>query len=390
MKNKLFLLAFGLLLAGCTTDSGWQPSPDEPRAFVTTLGADTVSVEVYLRTETSIEGVLVERAPYTHVIDYVATLDGEGVITELSYTKKTPASNPTGPAAESAHFVLSEGVATIVREMAAATDTISVAASQGTIPTLGRNASAMFIFEYVAARLQGGASEILLLSANGSEARPNAAAVVSSDTVSMDYFGAPRKGWTDSKGQLLGVSGAGTTNKSESKRVEPFLVGQMAERWAAMDVAGTGIGTPSPGATVAISLDGTHIEVKYSQPAKRGREIWGQLVPEGQVWRTGANAATHFTTSESLTFDGQVLPAGTYTLWSIYSNGGLMLVINAQTNQWGTVYDQAQDVFRSAMIHSSRAESSERFEISIEDTPEGGVMHFDWDMDRFSIPFTVN
>ena len=93
MKNKLFLLAFGLLLAGCTTDSGWQPSPDEPRAFVTTLGADTVSVEVYLRTETSIEGVLVERAPYTHVIDYVATLDGEGVITELSYTKKTPASN---------------------------------------------------------------------------------------------------------------------------------------------------------------------------------------------------------------------------------------------------------------------------------------------------------
>ena len=297
MKNKLFLLAFGLLLAGCTTDSGWQPSPDEPRAFVTTLGADTVSVEVYLRTETSIEGVLVERAPYTHVIDYVATLDGEGVITELSYTKKTPASNPTGPAAESAHFVLSEGVATIVREMAAATDTISVAASQGTIPTLGRNASAMFIFEYVAARLQGGASEILLLSANGSEARPNAAAVVSSDTVSMDYFGAPRKGWMDSKGQLLGVSGAGTTNKSESKLVEPFLVGQMAERWAAMDVAGTGIGTPSPGATVAISLDGTHIEVKYSQPAKRGREIWGQLVPEGQVWRTGANAATHFQTS---------------------------------------------------------------------------------------------
>ncbi|NQV72166.1 DUF2911 domain-containing protein [bacterium] len=388
MKNQLVLLIFGLLLTGCSTESGWNP--DEPRAFVTTLGADTVSVEVYLRTESSIEGVLVERSPYTHVIDYAAQLDGDGMISELTYTKRTPESNPTGPAAEGAHLMLSDGMATIVRESAAATDTISVAASAGTIPTLGRNASSMFIFEYVAARLHAGNSDVLLLSANGSEARPNASAVVSSDTVSMDYFGAPRKGWTDSKGQLLGVSGAGTTNKSESKRVEPFLVGQMAERWAAMDVAGTGIGTPSPGATVAISLDGTHIEVKYSQPAKRGREIWGQLVPEGQVWRTGANAATHFATSESLTFDGQVLPAGTYTLWSVYSNGGLTLVINAQTNQWGTVYDQGQDVFRSAMIHSSRAESSERFEITIEDTAEGGVMHFDWDMDRFSIPFTVN
>lgn len=389
MKRFAVLTLIVLFFTGCSSNEGWTPSADEPRAFVTTLGADTVAVEVYTVTDNTIEGILVERAPYTHIFEYAATLNEKGNITSLSFTKRTPDANPAGPVVESTSISIENGTATISRTGGENAGTLQVDSVGMAIPTLGRAAVAMFEFEHVATLLQNGATEILLLGPNGAAPRANASIVISSDSVSMDYFGAPRKGWTDKNGLLLGVSGALTTGKSESRRVEPFLVGEMAERWAAMDVAGTGIGTPSPGAVVAVSLDGANLEINYSQPAKRGREIWGQLVPEGQFWRTGANAATHFSTSADLDLGGNLLPAGTYTLWSVYENGGLQFLVNSQTNQWGTVHDPALDLFAVDMTKSELAEMSERFTISIEDTPEGGSIHFDWDMTRFSLPFTV-
>jgi hypothetical protein len=379
----------GIVLAGCSTSTGWVPEPDEPRSFVTTLGVDTVSVEVYMRNEDGIEGMLVERSPYTHIIEYAATLDENGHIVRLQYTKNTPAANAAGPAPEEGLITLSDGRATVTREGGSNPGTAEVEAPAGVIPTLGRNASAMFIFEQVAAQLRSGDTEIWLLGPNGSAPALKGTEVLSADTVAMDYFGSPRKGWTDAKGQLLGVSGAVTTNKSESRRVEPFLVGAMAERWAGMDVAGTGIGTPSPGAVVAISMDGANLEVNYSQPAMRGREIWGQLVPEGEVWRTGANAATHFATSADLQFGDDVLPAGTYTLWSIYADGAFTLIINSQTNQWGTVYDASLDVLRIPSERTDLTAPTERFVISIDDTEEGGQLGFEWGTVRFTVPFVV-
>jgi len=389
MKRVAIPFALLLFFAGCSANEGWTPSPDEPRAFVTTLGADTVAVEVYTVTDRTIEGILVERTPYTHIIEYVADLDANGHIASLSFTKRTPDANPAGPVAQNVSTRVMDGTATITTEGGDNAGTVVVDSVGMAIPMLGRNAVAMFEFEHVASMLHNGAQDIMILGPTGSAPRGNAAMVLSADTVSMDYFGSPRKGWTDGKGQLLGVSGAVTTNKSESRRVQPFLVGEMAERWAAMDTAGKGIGTPSPGAVVAMSLDGANVEVNYSQPAKRGRAIWGQLVPEGQVWRTGANAATHFSTSSNLDIAGNELPAGTYTLWSIYENGALRLIVNSQTNQWGTLHDPALDLFSAEMTKSELGEMAERFTISIEDTDEGGTIHFDWDMNRFSLPFSV-
>jgi len=390
MNRILALLTFVFVLTGCNTNAGWTPDPNEPRAFVTTLGADTVAVEVYTRSGDSIEGILVDRLPYTHIVEYAASLDADGNVTNLQFTLRTPEANPAGPAGSSARISIVDGQGTVIRVGGENPDTVMVDVPAGTLPTLGRADVAMFEFEQVANMLREGASQIMLLGANGSAPRINESKVVSADTVSMDYYGYVRLGWTDESGQLLGVSGAATTNKSESRRVEPFVVGEMAERWAAMDASGNGIGVPSPGAVVAITLDSANLEVNYSQPAKRGREIWGQLVPEGQVWRTGANAATHFTTSKDLSFDGQVLAAGTYTVWSVYADGGLTLIFNSQTGQWGTVHDSALDLFSTSMMGSDRTDSSERFVISLEDTEAGGSIIFDWDLKRFTLPFTVN
>ena len=70
----------------------------------------------------------------------------------------------------------------------------------------------------------------------------------------------------------------------------------------------------------------------------------GELVPYDKVWRTGANAATTLKTTAALDFGGTLVPAGTYTLYTLPGEKGWKLILNKQTGQWGTQYDQAQDL----------------------------------------------
>ena len=389
MKRFPLLLGSLLLLSACSTQSDWTPAPDEPRAFVTTLGSDTVAVEVFTREASNITGIHVDRIPYTRITEYSVGLGELGNTTSLDAQITVPATNPDGPAPQSVSIRVADGQATVTREGGQNPGTSEMAVPQGVILSLGRNDVASFVFEQVAMHLRNG-EQINLLGASNAAVRANASGVIDADTVYMDYFGQQRKAWTDAQGQLLGVTGKGTTNKSETRRVPPFLVGAMADRWAALDAAGSGLGTPSPGATTNATVDGAEIEVAYSQPAMRGRDIWGGLVPNGEVWRTGANAATHFTTSRDLMFGEHMLAAGTYTLWSLYKDGAYSLIVNAQTNQWGTAYDAAQDLFSVPMTSRTLDAPQERFTISIEDTDGGGNLVLTWDTLSWSVPFMVH
>ena len=390
-RSRIAAALFGtaFLLSACSSESEWSPSPDEPRAFVTTLGVDTTSVEVYVRTARVIEGTLVERVPVTRMTEYRVDIAEDGSFSALSWTTESPSTNADGPARQGGLVTVEGDSALVVREGGQNPGTSSVAVPDATILTLGRTAASAFAFEEVANQLLGGAGSIVILGPTGRAAAENNAKVVAGDTVSMDYFGQSRRAWTDGAGQLLGISGAGTTNSSETRRVEPFLVGDMADRWGAMDAAGMGMGTPSPAATTQVTVDGADLEVNYSQPAKRSRDIWGGLVPDGSIWRTGANAATHFTTSRDISIAGNDLPAGTYTLWSMYADGDFALIVNEQTNQWGTAHDPAYDLFSASMTSESLSDVQERFVIGIDDTDDGGVITLTWDTLRWSVPFTI-
>ena len=119
--------------------------------------------------------------------------------------------------------------------------------------------------------------------------------------------------------------------------------------------------------------------------------VWGGLVPYGVIWRTGANAATQLTTDRTLRFaDGAEVPPGTYTLWTIPSSDGATLVINRQVHQWGTVYDQSKDLIRLPVQYSDEPGASlERFTITIQPSPTGGVIYLAWDTRRIAAPFQV-
>ena len=102
----------------------------------------------------------------------------------------------------------------------------------------------------------------------------------------------------------------------------------------------------SPRDSVFCAIDTNMISVNYGRPSMRGRKIMGDLVPLNKVWRTGANEATHLKTNFDMTIGGVPLVKGKYTLWTLPSPKGWTIIINKQTGQWGTHYDERLDYAR--------------------------------------------
>lgn len=103
---------------------------------------------------------------------------------------------------------------------------------------------------------------------------------------------------------------------------------------------------PSPACTIKQRVGLTDIEVVYSRPSMKGREIFGSLVPFGQVWRTGANAATKITFSTPVKLNGTDVPAGSYALYTIPGEDEWTIILNKGVGKSGTQYDEKEDVVR--------------------------------------------
>jgi len=146
----------------------------------------------------------------------------------------------------------------------------------------------------------------------------------------------------------------------------------------------------SPRDSVKTTIAGAALKVDYGRPSKRGREIFGGLEKWGNVWRTGANQATHFTTSKTLKFGAATVPAGTYTVYTLLDQGGKwQLIINKQTGQWGTAYDAKQDLVRIPMTVSQTPAVVEQMQITVTAGAAGGELAVLWDRTKAVATFTV-
>ncbi len=147
---------------------------------------------------------------------------------------------------------------------------------------------------------------------------------------------------------------------------------------------------PSPRDSTELILNGKHLSVDYGSPSMRGRKIMGSVVPYGKVWRTGANAATRFTTQADLILGNVKLPHGSYTLYSLPSSKQWKLIINKQTGQWGTVYDEKLDIARIPLKKTTLAHVAEKFTMTLERTSDkSGVMKLFWEKTQLSIDFQI-
>ena len=146
----------------------------------------------------------------------------------------------------------------------------------------------------------------------------------------------------------------------------------------------------SPRDTAEARVADRRIYVDYGRPYMRGRTIMGGLVPYGQVWRTGANAATTFVTEADLRIGGTNVPAGTYTLYTLPGESAWQLIVNRQTGQWGTEYDPAQDLARIPMRVERTGAPVEQFTITLQPASENAVdLVMEWESTRASVPMQL-
>jgi hypothetical protein len=143
----------------------------------------------------------------------------------------------------------------------------------------------------------------------------------------------------------------------------------------------------SPAATAEIKLKNKPVTIAYSRPYKKGRKIMGGLVPYGRVWRTGADDATSLKTAVDLEIGGTTVPAGSYTLYTLPSETTWKLIINKQTGQWGTEYDQSQDLARVNLTKSSLPSPIEQFTIEfVKLSGDSADLILEWETTKLSVP----
>jgi hypothetical protein len=381
-----------VLVLGAVVLLGWLAVPaaaDESGGFVVTLGQDTVGAERYTRTKDKIEVYQVGRAPRVLRRHYVYDLKN-GVMSHIALVVTPPGSEqPTqtvdatmdgdslrgeiktgsNPPVRSAVFI---GAGTLIVGAAspwAGYESRMSALQKSKADTLG---GSLYL-------IGAGNADRYLLTKVGKDS-------VRIANTHQDVYVAR----VDKKGRILGTRPVSGTQKFAITRVDKLDLDALVASYAAREQAGAGVGMLSPRDTVRVeSAGGAALMIDYSRPAKRGRAVYGGIVPYGEVWRTGANAATQFRTDKALEFGGTVVPAGFYTLWTLPTATGWKLIVNSETGQWGTAHKAEKDLYTIDMKVATLPQVVERFTISVEPNATGGVLNLDWDTTRASIAFTV-
>lgn len=373
-----------LVLGACT-----KP---ETYGFVAVLGNDTTSVERVTRTGHRIIGDAIGRSPAVTRRHWEAELGPDGVITHWSMDTDIPNAPP-----DRRHLhhtaTFTDKATSFTRGTSAGTQ--KFAYQKRYAETVPWNAYVYATWELLldAARRQPDTVRARIGQyffegwdeghVGYADIRRNPDGSYAIRSTGLAGTGTAR---LDANGRLASYSGQGTTYKQEVRRITNVPdIDAIAARFAA-DEQRTGLARSlSPRDTVRATVGTAEVTVDYSRPARRGRTLVGELIPYGQVWRTGANAATQLTTSAPLELAGVPLSPGTYTLWTLPARdgGGVSLVINGQSGQWGTEYHADRDVARRPMTVDSLPENVERFTIRLD--PAGRLV-MEWGTFQWSAP----
>jgi hypothetical protein len=148
---------------------------------------------------------------------------------------------------------------------------------------------------------------------------------------------------------------------------------------------------PSPAASASCDLGGGKtIKTDYSSPRMKGRKIYGDLVPYGKVWRTGANEATTFVNSADVVVGGKTVPAGSYTIFTVPTADKWTLIINKKTGEWGIPYKYEKDELAKVDMKVSKLDAPvENFTITYEKSGSGCTMELDWETTRASVDISA-
>jgi hypothetical protein len=380
-------------------------APPERYGFVAMLGNDTVSVERIERSPARLVTDGVDRWPFVRRRHTEFDLNSDGTIRHMVMDVRTP-NGPT-PRERGRRVTADfsgEAVKISVRDSSGVRDTTFVTGGAITVPHVSMMYSVIEL-EIAAALRQAAKSGLapgdsvlfrqfypdrdvgpsFVLHRGFVHPQPGGKVVLRHDWLSG--YGDVT---VDSGGRMLTYSGVRSTYKvAVARTTAPLDVGAVGERLAAAERR-TGPSQLSVRDTARAAIGAATFSVDYSRPLLRGRTLLGNVISYDRVWRTGANAATQFTTSAPITLAGLSLPAGTYTLWTVPRVRGVDLIVNKQTGRWGTEYSRAQDLGTAAMRSESVDPPVEKFTISIEASDaRHGTLAMSWGTFRWTAPIEV-
>jgi hypothetical protein len=392
------VVVLSVALAACAPGA-----PPQRYGYLALLGRDTISLESVTRTGDELVSDEVDRFPRVRRRHTTITLGPDGGIRHLEMDIRTPSE----PSAQQVRHV----VADVTRDSVTITKTDSAGVVRRAFATGGALTMAHLPQMYSLTDLYFGAALV----------RAESAKLAAGDSVGLRQFYIDREfdrfplhrgfvrplpgqkaelwhDWLagvgeatfDSSHHMLTYSGARSTYKVDVKRLtEQPDVQEIGERFAALETR-QGMSQLSVRDTTRGEIGTARFMVDYGRPLARGRVLLGNVIPYNYVWRTGANAATQFSTSVPIVLGGVRIPAGMYTLWTAPRERGVDLIVNSQTGQWGTGYNRNSDVGRTGMTTEAPSAPVEKFTISIVPVDaKHGRLVMEWGTFRWTAPIVI-
>jgi len=380
-------------LVGCTPSSTSVPLPSSPAGATTLLvrlGNDTLGLEQYTRTATRMQGVLVQRVPFTTVAHYNVELGSGDVPESADYTLRRGDGTPVVGSTQSLSVSFGTDAVTFTAHRAAGDTTRSAAMHGAFLPYLN---GSFALLELAIARLHAAGRDsmdfaIVPLNFNVRGTTPLPVKITGKDAARINWFGDPLFARFDTRGRLIGLDGSQTTDKVRVDRGSAVNMDSLGRAWAVRDSIAGPVGQVSTRDTARATIGNAHVWVDYGRPALRGRDVWANGVLGDTLWRTGANAATQLGTDADIVIGGVTIPAGTYSLWTA-TTGGYQLVVNRQHGQWGTEHDRSQDFARIPLRDSAASPPVERFTIGFAPDGSATLLTLAWGDKRLSVPITA-
>jgi hypothetical protein len=374
-----FAAMAGLALVACAAPRPAAPLPERGVLFLR-LGPDTMFVERFELTRERLYVESVVRTPRVIFRTVDAPLNPDGSFSSLRVAE-FDAAHPRGPARDSATVTFSAdstfyafGIGDEKQSLRRPGRGDYVLSFPGTVTFLNH-----LLLAARATRARGDSLTGTMTSRLGSF--PLLVKRVAPDTVEIfAQLAGLMRVVLDADGKVVGLDGTGSSLGYIGTRASWIDIDSVARAFSERERRAGPTGSLSLRDTVVAEIGGARLLVDYGRPSKRGRTIFGNVVPFDRIWRTGANLATHFIADRLLDFGGVPLPAGAYTLHTIPRPDGWTLLVSSETGQWGSVTPgPASFVARIPMRLSRAASVVETFTIAIDSRAGGGVLRMEWD-----------
>ena len=378
--------------------------PTQRYGFLTMLGHDTISIESITRQGNTLTSDEVDRFPGVRIRHTVVNLNDDGSIRHLVMDIHTP-SEPPGQrdrkvvadvANNKVHLSKTDSTGTVNRDFP--TGGSIVVAHVPQMYSLYELYFAAALKQAVASKLASGSPvEMRQFYIDREFDRfPLGRATVTplnngKIEITHDWLSGTGEAMMDSSYNMLSYSGDRTTYKVQVKRLATSPdIKSIADRFEAKEIEAGNVKSLSVRDTTRAQIGIAIFTVDYGRPLLRGRTLLGDVISYDRVWRTGANAATQFTTSAPIKLAGMKVPAGIYTLFTVPHTNGVDLIVNKQRGEWGTEYNGSLDLGTAHITSEVATVPVEKFTISIIPSDNRhGTLVLEWGSFRWLAPIEV-